>query len=123
VPPASESIRIGPVEPQLGAPTSIELPGGGRFGFVATQAGVGGGLYLSQLSIIAGAGGLHVAHPLFVSRPVDQPAHLDTLDRFGDVDVKIAAGDAFELGGGDAWFLDFAATDPLAIHFHTLEVP
>src|SRR5439155_13959346 len=79
VPPATESIKVGPLAPTLGAPTSVDLPAGGKLAFVA-QA-VDGGLYLSQLAITAGSGGLHVGHPLFVTRPVNQPSLIDPDDR------------------------------------------
>jgi hypothetical protein len=121
VAPPTEAISVGPIDISLGMPVSIDLPAGGKLGFVASS--LSGGLYLSQLAIVAGPQGLHVAHPLFVTHPAKLPAVVDELDRFGDVDVKLAGGESLALGGGDALFLEFSPSAPLTIHFHTLEAP
>jgi len=121
VPVAVPPVEVGPVTASVGAPVSIELPLGAQLSFVATAATEG--LYLSQLQIVAGTAGLHVVHPLFVSLPAPKHQIPDDVDRFGDVDAKLAAGETLSLGGGDAWFLSFAATDPIAIYFTTLEAP
>ena len=76
------------------------------------------GLYVSRLTVKAGAA-LHVVHPLFVSRP-PKPI-LDELDRFADLDLSLAAGEAVELG--PAAFVSFDPNDYLTIHFKTLEAP
>jgi hypothetical protein len=121
IPAAADPIRFGPVQPLLGGETAVDLGGGDTLTF--TSATSGGGLYLSDLTITAGPGGLHVAHPLFVSHPTGALPLPDTVDRFGDVDAKLGPNKMLALGGGDALFLDFLPTDPLTIHFHTLEAP
>jgi hypothetical protein len=115
------TIAVGPVDLTMGTPASLPLPTGGTISF--TPSAFSGGLQLTQLAITAPASGLHVVHPLFVLDPAKLPAVVDALDRFSDVDVKLAAGERYDLGGGDALFLDFDPTAPLSIHFHTLEAP
>jgi len=115
------AIEVGPVDLVMGAPVSLPLPTGGTLAF--TPSTIANGLYLSQLAITAPAGGLHVVHPLFVEHPVRLPAIIDTLDRFSDVDVRLGANEHYDLGGGDALFVNFDPSVPLSIHFHTLEAP
>lgn len=121
VPGAVPPVEVGPVSPEVGVPQSLDLGLGAKLSFVATAATEG--LYLSQLQIVAGSNGLHVVHPLFVSYPAPKQQLPDDVDRFGDVDAQLAAGATLALGGGDAWFLSFSATDPVAIYFTTLEAP
>ena len=116
VPDVGMSASVGPFLPMLGAPTTLELPAGGTVTLMI-EAGESG-LYVSQLTVKAGAP-LHVVHPLFVSRP-PKPI-LDDLDRFADLDVSLAAGEAVELG--PAAFLSFDPNDYLTIHFKALEAP
>jgi hypothetical protein len=119
--PPAGTTTIGPIDLQMGAPVSLELPAGAHLAFVATAAD--GGVDLQQLAITAGAQGLHVVHPLFVTHPVELPAVVDELDRFGDVDATLAANETLALGGGEALFLDFDPSVPLSISFRTLEAP
>jgi hypothetical protein len=121
VTPTGSAIEVGPVSLVLGTPASLALPTGGTIAF--TPSTIANGLYLSQLAITAPAAGLHVVHPLFVEHPARLPAIIDTLDRFSDVDVRLGPNETYELGGGDALFLDFDPSVPLAVHFHTLEAP
>lgn len=115
------TIAVGPIDLSLGSPAQLALPTGGTIAFTPTS--VAGGLQLSQLAITAPAGGLHVVHPLFVLDPAKLPAVVDALDRFADVDVRLGAGERYDLGGGDALFLDFDPSTPLSIHFQKLEAP
>jgi hypothetical protein len=121
MPTTGESPHVGPVALTVGTKMSLDLPGGGKLAFVPGAAD--GGLELAELAITAGAQGLHVTHPLFVDEPMRLPAVIDQIDRFADVDSILAANDVLALGGGDALFLDFDPSTPLAIHFRTLEVP
>jgi hypothetical protein len=111
------TVRVGPVLPTPGTAITLELGVNGAQLTLMPEASEAG-LYFSHVTI-NGGGGLHLAHPLFVSRP-PKPI-LDSVDRFGAVDTKVAAGAQLELG--PAWFLDFTATDYLSIHFSTLEAP
>jgi hypothetical protein len=117
VPAAGNSVRLGPFLPALGVATTLELPVAGATLTVVAEAGEAG-LYVSKLTV-AGGSGLHVVHPLFVSRP-PHPV-IDDVDRFADVDLTLAAGATAELG--PAAFLAFDPADYLTIHFKTLEAP
>lgn len=120
-PAAASSAQVGPVALVTGTHVSLDLPGGGRLGFTPNPADRG--LYLTDLAIIAGARGLHVTHPLFVSEPVKQPIVIDGLDRFADVDATLGPNEVLALGGGEALFLDLSLQAPLSVHFRTLEAP
>lgn len=112
-----ESVRIGPVLPTPGTPITLDLGVGGAQ-LTLTPDATDEGVYFSHVTIKAGSG-VHLAHPLFVSRPPDPI--LDPIDRFGSLDQKLAAGAQLELG--PVWFLDFSPSDYLSIHFSTLEAP
>ena len=115
LPTSGNVVRIGPVLPTPGTAITLDLGiGGAQLTLVPEASEVG--LYFSHVTIAGGAG-VHFSHPLFVSRP-PHPI-LDAIDRFGGLDMKIAAGAQLELG--PAWFLDFSAADYLSVHFSTLE--
>ena len=114
---AGNTVRVGPVLPTPGTAITLDLGVGGAQLTLMPETSEAG-LYFSHVTITGGAG-LHVAHPLFVSRP-PKPI-LDAVDRYGAIDTKINAGSQLELG--PAWFLDFSAADYLSIHFSTLEAP
>jgi len=93
---------------------------GAKLHFVA-QA-LGSGIYLNQLSIIAGPDGVYLEHPLFASYPMDgSETKFDTIDRFFNVKINAMAGSTTMIGGGTAAFIGFNATDKLSIHFKTLK--
>ncbi len=98
--------------------TSLGLPGA-KLHFVA-QA-LGSGLYLNQLSVIAGADGVFIEHPLFVSYPADGEPKPDMIDRFFNVKMNLMANANEQLNGGTASFVNFVATDEIAIHFKALQ--
>ncbi len=112
-------VVIGPVVPTIGSITNVDLGFGASLQFVAMP--YPGGLYLSELQLTAGPSGLHVVHPLFVSRPTADTQVLDPVDRFGELDLDVAPGQLEPLGA--AVFSTFASTDPITIHFRTLEAP
>lgn len=99
--------------------TSLGLAGA-KLHFVA-QA-LGSGLYLNQLSVIPGADGMYLEHPLFVSYPADgsEPV-FDSIDRFFNVKINAMANATTSIGGGTAAFIGFNATDKIAIHFKALK--
>jgi hypothetical protein len=122
VPDGGEPVVIGPTPVVLGAPNTIELGvDGAKLRFVPEAAA--GGLSLSQLELVAGPRGLRVVHPLFTSEPAIGDARVDTSDRYGDLDLELAANAVEELGGGAALFYTFPPSDPLTIHFRKLEAP
>jgi hypothetical protein len=47
------------------------------------------GMYLSRISVTAGAGGVRLTHPLFVVWDGNNPVP-DPIDRFGDIDLTVA---------------------------------
>jgi mono/diheme cytochrome c family protein len=99
--------------------TALGLPGA-KLHFVA-QA-LGSGLYLNQLSVIAGTDGVYLEHPLFASWPTDgSEAKFDTIDRFFNVKVNAMAASTTMIGGGTAAFIGFNATDKISIHFKALK--
>jgi len=110
-------LRVGPFMPQHGTPIQLDTGINGASVTVVTEPSEAG-LYFKSITVKAGTG-IKLQHPLFVSRP----AHpiLDEIDRFSEVDVKLAANATLELG--PAWFLSFTANDYLSIHFKTLEAP
>jgi hypothetical protein len=117
VPAAQAPTLVGPIQPQIDAMTSIDLGiAGAQLRVVAAPFS---GLYLSTIELVAGAVGVHVVHPLFVSKQADGEIVLDDLDRFSDLDVELDPGQTLELGA--AAFLPFASSDPLTIYFRTLE--
>lgn len=113
-----DPIVIGPVQPGAGISLALGTTGG-RITFDAMP--FPGGLYVTNTQITAGAAGLSVRHPLFVSNPVDVEPVIDTLDRFADVDLALDPNASERLA--DALFLGFAYADPLTIHFQALEAP
>jgi hypothetical protein len=120
-PDPSKVVMVGPVVLALGTMITVDLGLGARLRFVPAPAAAG--LSLTGLELAAGAGPLHVVHPLFVSHPRVGPMRIDAVDRFGDVDLKLAANEVVKLGGGAAVFTTFAPTDPITVHFRTLEAP
>lgn len=112
-------VVVGPVVPVLGAITNVDLGFGASLQFVAMP--YPGGLYLSEMQLSAGPSGLHVVHPLFVSRPGEDQLVLDPVDRYSELDVEVPPGKLEPLGA--AVFSTFANTDPFTIHFRTLEAP
>lgn len=122
VPDRGMPVAIGPVTLALGTANTVDLGLGATLRFVPAAAPAGG-LSLTRLTLAAGAGGLHVVHPLFTSKPAIGDPRIDTTDAFGDVDLDLAANTATPLGGGAALFTTFAPTDPITLQFRTLEAP
>ena len=121
IPDSGHPVAIGPVTLALGAVNTVDLGFGATLRFVPATAV--GGLSLTQLQLTAGATGLHAVHPLFTSKPAVGDPRIDTADAFGDLDLKLTANATSPLGGGAALFATFAPTDPITLHFRTLEAP
>ena len=117
VPELGDAVRVGPFLPALGSSMTVDLGIAGATLQVFAEQGEAG-LYMSKLTLNAGAG-VRVVHPLFVSRPPNPV--LDEIDRFADVDMTLGSSSTIELG--PAAFLSFNPADYLTIHFKTLEVP
>jgi len=121
IPDSGHPVAVGPVALALGSLNTVDLGLGATLRFVPAMAA--GGLSLSQVALAAGPGGLHVVHPLFTSKPAFGDPRIDTVDTFGDLELDLAANAASLLGGGAALFPTFPPTDPITIHFRTLEAP
>jgi hypothetical protein len=117
--PVATPLTFGPITPVLDAMNTVDLGHGASLAFHAGT--FDSGLELTQVALATTASEVHVVHPLFVSRPTNGPAVLDTLDRFDDVDIDIKPNQTAALRS--TLFPSFKPTDPITIHFRTLEVP
>lgn len=116
--PAGDPIVVGPLTAQLDAMNAIDLGHGATMHFRADA--FDGHLDVTQVDISTTAA-LHVSHPLFVSRPRLAAPIVDEADHYDDIDADLPMGATLPLVG--ATFLDFAASDPITIHFQALEAP
>lgn len=98
--------------------TELGVPGA-RIHFVATA--LGSGLYLNQLSLISGPEGAYIEHPLFVSYPAEGEPKADLIDRFFNVKMNLEANLTEQIAGGAHSFVNFVASDPIAIHFRVIK--
>jgi len=78
------------------------------------------GLYISELTANAGATGMRLTHPLFVSW-VGTDAQPDPVDRFADIDIAVAPAASLMIGGGTAVMVDIATDAQLSLHFDVAE--
>ena len=74
------------------------------------------GMYLSRISVSAGAGGVRLTHPLFVVWDGQNPVP-DPIDRFSDIDLTVAEMTSSSVGGGTAVFVDVPPAAPLSLYF------
>lgn len=79
------------------------------------------GIYISALMVNAGAGGVHLNHPLFVSYCSNRPAKADPVDSFYGLDMIVNAGLTGMVGGGTVILTDFQPGCELSIHFEIIE--
>jgi hypothetical protein len=119
IPGSGTPVRIGPVPLAHGVRNTVDLGLGATLRFV--PAATAGGLSLTEIELAAGPGGIRAVHPLFASQPRVGPPRIDVIDAFGDVEIELAAHAVAPLGGGSALFPRFPPTDPITIHFRTLE--
>ncbi len=85
-----------------------------------TAMNVSGALYLSNLKIVPGTAGVYAEHPIFVSVPAMGMPKFDSLDRYQSVMLNLPANAPAamqQLGTGTASFVDFLATEPVAVYF------
>ena len=118
-PTTSQPLTFGPMTLALDAMNTVDLGHGASLAFHA--AAFDGGLELTQVALATTSTEVHVVHPLFASRPTNGPAVLDALDHFDDVDADLKPNQSLALAS--PLFSAFAPTDPVSIHFRTLEVP
>jgi hypothetical protein len=112
--PVVETQRITPV---LG-PNEIDLTQLGLTGskFKFDYQPLATGMYLSRITVDAGAGGVRLVHPLFVVWDQNQPIP-DPIDRFSDIDLTVAELTSSQVGGGTAVFVDIPPSGQLSVHF------
>jgi hypothetical protein len=99
-------VSLKTLDPSIGADAEID--------FVAQDVG---GLDISNLTIVGGAAGVYLEHPLFVSVPANAPIVPDPIDRYFAEKDNVPGGKTQLVAGGGAIFVDFKATDQLEIHF------
>lgn len=80
-------------------------------------------LYLTNITLKAGAAGLHVTHPLIESWPAAATdPKPDPIDRWFNVDLNIAPNMQATVGTGEGSFTGFGAVDALSVRFDVFEM-
>jgi hypothetical protein len=97
----------------LGQPGTVELE--------ITQ--LSADLYLTNITLKAGAAGLHITHPLIESWPAGATdPKPDPIDRWFNVDLNLAPAATAPIGTGEGSFTGFGAADQLSIRFDVFEM-
>lgn len=93
---------------------------GSSITFVA--APVGSDLYVTEMTLKAGAAGAYIEHPLFVAYPA-APAKPtpDPIDQLFAVKLNLMANASAKLGDGTATFTGFSTSNPLTIQFTAVD--
>ncbi len=78
------------------------------------------GMYISRLSLNAGAQGVHIVHPTFIPWEGDTPRP-DPVDRFSNVDIYAGAAESAMVGGGTLILVDVASNSPISVRFAVAE--
>jgi cytochrome c553 len=121
--PADESaLETPPFVPSVGE-NLIDLSGIGLSGASLSfrMEPLSSGMYLSRMSLQAGAEGVHVVHPTFVPWEGDTP-NPDPVDRFSNLDVYAAAQESVSVGGGTLILVQVASNAPLSVRFEIAEL-
>jgi cytochrome c553 len=117
----AETVETDRVSPRPGANTIDLTPlglTGSRLTFVYEPLATG--MYLSDLRLHGGSGGIHIINPLFVIWDGGQPTP-DPINRFGNVDLTVLEGEDRFVGGGTAVFVDVTPGSDLSVHFRVAE--
>lgn len=77
---------------------------------------VGTGLYLSDMRVAAGPGGVRLVHPLVITW-VGETAMPDPVDRLAGVEIDVPAYGTAPLGGGTFVLVEFPEGAMLSFHF------
>ncbi len=117
----AETVETARITPTAGINT-IDLTSAGLAGSTVTflYEPLATGMYLSDIQVVAGVGGVHVINPLFVIWEAEQPSP-DPINRFGNIDLTVLEGTTSYIGGGTAVFVDIAPGSDISIEFRTLE--
>jgi hypothetical protein len=78
------------------------------------------GMYLSDIKVTGGTGGVHLVNPLFVIW-MEEAANPDPINRFGNVDLTVLEGTTSFVGGGTAVFVDVVPGSAISVHFRVAE--
>src|SRR5690606_6191624 len=63
---------------------------------------------------------VRVVNPLFVLWPEEEPVP-DPIDRFGNIDLAVAATESRMIGGGTAVFVNVPTEAPISLYFRLVE--
>jgi hypothetical protein len=74
------------------------------------------GLYLTNIAVKAGTGGIHITHPLFVTW-MDTTASPDPVDSFDTIDMDLAQGMSAPIGSGLLLLENVPAGAELSVSF------
>jgi hypothetical protein len=116
--PGVPPVVVGPIAIVLGQPATFDLTTAGAPGAaidLVPEALGASGLSVRGLTVRAGAAALRLTHPVVVSADV-----VDPIDRFAELDLRLAAGATADLGS--ELFLGLPPAGPLSIHIHAVEV-
>jgi hypothetical protein len=105
-----------------GSATDIALDGLGYAGakISLTAMAVQSDTYATGITVTAGADGLYVQHPLFVSDPAGMDPIPDPIDRFYSTTLDLMANGTMTLSAATT-FTGFAIGNPLSIRFDVLD--
>jgi mono/diheme cytochrome c family protein len=87
--------------------------------FTAEQ--LSAGLYLSEINVVGGTGGVYVEHPLFLYWPEENVKEFDEFDRFFAAKINVEPAGASRLEGGAAVFVQFDPSKPISVAFQVIE--
>lgn len=118
----AETVETDRQTPMPGLNT-VDLSGVGLTGSTLTflYEPLATGMYLSDIKVTGGTGGVHVVNPLFViwDEGVAQP---DPINRFGNVDLTVLEAQTGFVGGGTAVFVDISPIADVSVHFRVAEL-
>lgn len=80
-----------------------------------------GDTYIPSITVTAGADGLYLEHPLFVSNPAAMDPVPDPIDRFYSTTLDLMAGSAAPLTTPATTYTGFNIGNPLSVRFDVLD--
>ncbi len=120
--PPAMVIETMPVTMMQGSATTIPLDSlgyaGATISFTATA--VQSDTYATGITVTAGADGLYLQHPLFVSNPAGGMPVPDPIDRFYSTTLDLMAAGTMTLSSATT-FSGFKIGDPLTVRFDVLD--
>jgi mono/diheme cytochrome c family protein len=115
----AETVETDRVTPQPGL-NSIDLGAIGLAGTTLTflYEPLATGMYLSDIKVTAGTGGVRLVNPLFVIWNGGAPEP-DPINRFGNIDLTVQEAQTSFIGGGTAVFVDVAPGSDVSVYFRS----